>query len=268
MPEDRFIHPRLGHSQKVTSLTDFEFRVWCQYLLTADDYGVLPYSAAVIRGANLAIAARPDGAVMEALDVLLAIGLVLPFEHQGQRFLCDPVWQDFQKVRYPKRTYYPAPAAELFPKLSRDTARLFRENHTNAPVISPPLGHRRPPRSGRLTANGVVDVQGQEGCGEEGDPFEAFWSAYPKKRDRDDAVRAWAKLKPEPALVGTMMLALATQKVSADWSRENGRYVPYPATWLNRKRWLDEVAPSANGLRTDISGLVRFAQKGTSRDQQ
>ena len=26
-----------------------------------------------------------------------------------------------------------------------------------------------------------------------------------------------------------------------DWKKQNGKYIPYPSTWLNQKRWEDEV---------------------------
>jgi hypothetical protein len=30
-------------------------------------------------------------------------------------------------------------------------------------------------------------------------------------------------------------------KTSEDWLKENGKYIPYPATWLKGCRWEDEV---------------------------
>ena len=29
-------------------------------------------------------------------------------------------------------------------------------------------------------------------------------------------------------------------KQTNDWQKENGKYIPYPSTWLNNKRWEDE----------------------------
>ena len=39
--------------------------------------------------------------------------------------------------------------------------------------------------------------------------------------------------------------ALAEQKKSKDWTKDGGQYIPYPATWLNGKRWQDELEPAA-----------------------
>ena len=39
----------------------------------------------------------------------------------------------------------------------------------------------------------------------------------------------------------TLLTAIDWQKRGEQWSRDNGRYVPNPATWLNQGRCDDEV---------------------------
>lgn len=70
--------------------------------------------------------------------------------------------------------------------------------------------------------------------------FDDFYRAYPKKRGREDAARAWRKVRPED--VSAILAAVEGFKASEDWQRENGRYVPYPATFLNGRRWEDQVS--------------------------
>ncbi len=70
--------------------------------------------------------------------------------------------------------------------------------------------------------------------------FTEFWQAYPRKKSKGDAEKAWLKLKPDEALSGKILAAVARAKVSPDWRREGGKFIPYPATWLNAKGWEDE----------------------------
>ncbi|MCI9331975.1 MAG: helix-turn-helix domain-containing protein [Oscillibacter sp.] len=70
--------------------------------------------------------------------------------------------------------------------------------------------------------------------------FARFWKAYPKKRGKDAARRAWKRLGPDIGLCRRMGEALERQKHSRDWQRDGGRYIPYPASWLNGRRWEDE----------------------------
>ncbi|MBV8633990.1 MAG: helix-turn-helix domain-containing protein [Burkholderiaceae bacterium] len=72
--------------------------------------------------------------------------------------------------------------------------------------------------------------------------FEAFWTAYPKKKSRGDAEKAWKALKADAELAGLIVQAVQRAKESDDWRKEGGRYVPYPATWLRAKGWMDEAA--------------------------
>lgn len=130
MPDDRFIHPRMRFSQKVSTLSDLEFRIWIDYMLAADDFGVMPDNPAKLRGGNTALAARPESDLRTGLDNIVQTGLLLRFEHQGQPFLCDPKWSDFQKVMFPRRTYWPAPTLdEIFNKMSPKTAAFFKKKH-------------------------------------------------------------------------------------------------------------------------------------------
>lgn len=73
--------------------------------------------------------------------------------------------------------------------------------------------------------------------------FDRFWTAYPKKKAKAAAKKAWDKLKPSMELCRTMSAALDKAKHSDEWTKDGGRYVPYPATWLNGRRWEDETEP-------------------------
>lgn len=69
--------------------------------------------------------------------------------------------------------------------------------------------------------------------------FSQFWEAYPKKKGKEAARKAWRKLSPDRELCRTMAKALKWQKQSPEWLKDNGQYIPYPATWLNGHRWED-----------------------------
>lgn len=70
--------------------------------------------------------------------------------------------------------------------------------------------------------------------------FEAFWTAYPRKVGKDAALRAWRTKVRAAETRDAVMDALAVQKESDQWTKENGRFIPNPATWLNQGRWKDE----------------------------
>jgi hypothetical protein len=75
--------------------------------------------------------------------------------------------------------------------------------------------------------------------------FERFDAAYPKKTARTKAEQAWLKLKPSPKLVETILAVLEKQKKSPEWTKERGQFVPHPASYVNARRWEDEVQQDA-----------------------
>lgn len=70
--------------------------------------------------------------------------------------------------------------------------------------------------------------------------FDSFWSAYPRKVAKQSALKAFKKLNPDEALLADMLAALDWQRTSDDWQRDGGKFIPYPATWLNGHRWEDD----------------------------
>jgi hypothetical protein len=70
--------------------------------------------------------------------------------------------------------------------------------------------------------------------------FERFWSVYPKRKGKEAARKAFAKLEPDDELLGVMIAAIQQEMKSDQWKRNGGQYIPYPATWLNQRRWEDE----------------------------
>ena len=68
--------------------------------------------------------------------------------------------------------------------------------------------------------------------------FESFWSAYPKKVAKQDALKAWGQVTPD---LQAVLDSLRWQRKQEDWTKDAGKFVPYPATWLRDKRWQDEM---------------------------
>lgn len=86
--------------------------------------------------------------------------------------------------------------------------------------------------------------------------FEDFYQAYPRKKARPAAESAWRKLNPNPDLRAKIMDALELVKASHEWRKDRGRFVPYPATFLNGDRWEDQIDPEPSGS-AEVGGYGR-----------
>ena len=137
--------------------------------------------------------------------------------------------------------------------------------HQRPPNSEPPSTLPEPPADLLATNLSVASTtgdeqKGQEGKGKEGkgkegngdgqaapgagvdnsvdtvDNFTQFWKAYPRKVGKAAAMKSWKTKKPPlDKCLRTLSLLVKTDQ----WMREDGRYIPHPATWLNQGRWDD-----------------------------
>jgi len=77
--------------------------------------------------------------------------------------------------------------------------------------------------------------------------FSTFWNAYPKRKSKGQAEKAFWRVNPDEQLLATMLATIERATKSEDWLKEDGKYIPYPATWLNAKGWEDEYKEAQNG---------------------
>jgi len=69
--------------------------------------------------------------------------------------------------------------------------------------------------------------------------FDDFWDLYPKKVAKGAAIKAWQKLNKaeQSEVIKALPNHLKYWKVKST----DKDYIPYPATWLNQMRYLDEL---------------------------
>jgi predicted phage replisome organizer len=91
--------------------------------------------------------------------------------------------------------------------------------------------------------------------------FETFWTKYPRKTAKKDAIKAWNKIKLTDSLLSVIMDGLENAIKSVDWVKDGGKFIPYPASWLNGERWTDEVQEAQVGLFTEKPKMSKREQQ-------
>lgn len=146
---------------------------------------------------------------------------IVRYEVDGKRYIAIPAFAEHQSphCREPESTI-PAP-----------------DQHQTSTVQAPvehPLA--------RGVSKGDSAVSSQQSVAAA--TFVDFWRIYPKKQDKGHAEKAWKtaiKEAPPDEIIAGLEAQLPQLKAN------DPKYIPYPATWLNGKRWADEVPQVKTG---------------------
>ncbi|MFH1016697.1 MAG: hypothetical protein V1798_00780 [Pseudomonadota bacterium] len=100
--------------------------------------------------------------------------------------------------------------------------------------------------------------------------FGRFWAAWPsgRRKAKQAAERAWLKIAPNDKLVAAILAHVEASAATFDWRKDGGAFVPYPATYLNGRRWEDEIEVAGGGEPATLTpeeqreALKAFEAKG------
>jgi hypothetical protein len=110
-------------------------------------------------------------------------------------------------------------------------------------------GRDNPPRARVRAADADSSMQTADEIEEEEDstadeyPFEflKFWQAYPRKKKKGDALKAWSQTAKQQPPLADILRKIEELKQSREWLKDGGQFISYPATWLRAHGWNDEV---------------------------
>lgn len=229
---NRIIKESICTSDKIASLSDFEFRLWASLLVLVDDAGRGDARPAIIKGRAFPLRERVSVKDIEnALHGLAAKGCVSLYEVGGKPYFWFPTWGDHQRLDRAKPKYPGPDEADLMPRIVADCGDL--------PQIAADCGlntNTNPNTNPNTNTNSAGARELREKA------FLEFWEAYPKKVGKKDARKAFDKVPREawPHLVP----AVEAQKKTKQWQKDDGQFIPNPSTWLNQGRWEDSVEPN------------------------
>ena len=108
---NRIIKESLCSSEKISSLSDFDFRLWISLILLADDNGCGDARPAIIKGRAFPLRDRVTAKDLEgSLSRLAAGSCVTLYTVDGRPYYQFPGWSHHQRIRQVKGKY-PLPDA-------------------------------------------------------------------------------------------------------------------------------------------------------------
>jgi hypothetical protein len=241
---NRIIKESIARSEKISGLTDFQFRLWVHLITYVDDFGRGDARAAIIKGSCFPFRERlANKDIEKGIAELADAGCVGLYKVDGKPYLYLPNWDEHQRVRN-KVSRFPSPedadedisSAASCVELPQVAARI-QNPESESRIQNPNPEFRR--------------AQAHE------DDFERFWSMYPRKEGKQKAKSAFSKINVD---IEVLLTALDGHKRSAQWAKNNGEFIPHASTWLNGKRWEDELVADYSSVPKGASGKLGEAE--------
>ncbi|MCA1596113.1 MAG: hypothetical protein LC772_06780 [Chloroflexi bacterium] len=267
------LHTEAGTDAKLESLTDAQHRVWFRLLCAAGEAetrrGAIPIRADRVMAV---LYSRGDVDLLKSTLATLQDLEILKPEGEEWRFV------NWERRQYDKPTDSPeavnARVAALRErrKLADCNADVTPCNADVTPCNAPikiqiqnqthkELGTSPSPPTGDARTDLAAPVSEPEPTSPEKptatkpkappaapDGFEELWDAYPRHDAKAKAQQAWRKLAPSEHLRERILERVRLLCTMPDWtdhrySHDGRDCVPYLATWLNGRRWEDELPP-------------------------
>ena len=87
------------------------------------------------------------------------------------------------------------------------------------------------------------------------DDFDSFWKFYPRKASKEAARKAWEKLRPDQHIMQMILDNVKERVEKGEWRKDNQSFILHASTYLNQKRWEDEVLDQQKQTRTNPESI-------------
>lgn len=225
---NRVIKESICTSENIDQLTAFQETFFFRLIVNCDDFGRMDARPKILASRLYPLKDVRNAQIEDALRALSSAELVILYEIDGKPFLQMKTWDRHQIIRA-KKSRYPGPRENLHANECN-----CMQMHANVSVI----------QSNTIQSENESESESEYNCM---DAFDRFWKLYPRKAAKQDAIKAWKKLNPGPELVDVICAAVTQSRKTVQWKREGGQFVPYPATYLNGRRWEDEPQKADHG---------------------
>lgn len=238
MARIRTIKPDFWTDEKIVELDYADRLLFIGMWNFADDQGYLDYS---LKRLKMQVFPGDDIEVSRGLRRIHDLGLLALYDSPEGLVLHIVNWEKHQRVSNPSRARF----------TEADLQKCAWPEDGLASPLEPSrvLGKGREGKGSSSSTSADAD----EG---EPDPFDDFWTAYPRKVQKADARKAW-KTALKKTTASEIIDAVKNYPFGDDQE-----FVKYPATWLNKECWTDPP-DNVRPIRSDAdphAGLVKFAE--------
>lgn len=257
----RTLKPEFPQSESLGSVSRDARLLFVNLMTIVDDSGRARGASRMLASLLFPYDDDAPGLIEGWLRELERVDCVLRYKIDGSTYLQITNWLKHQKIDKPTASKIPE-----FNEASRIVASPREEATTDLGPRTKDQGsvsvasQPRPTRVGRSRRPAASSDSKQNG-------FEAWYRQYPRHEGRGNAEKAWPKALLAAGGEQALLAALTAQLPKL--LMQDRQFVPLPASWLNGKRWLDEVqsdaelplnghASAANGRDPcfDIPGVV------------
>ena len=227
----RIIKESITTSESLYSVSADAERLFWRLVVKADDYGLYYGNPRILSSMCFPLDPPKDQKIVAWLNELVGAGMVGTYTDQegGKQYLKLLSWDKHQQTRA-KKSKFPLPT-------SFDCAC----NHVNGKQVKsnvPVIGNGNGSGSEKREAGTRPDGAGGVPSG-----FDRFWEAYPRRVGKQDALKAWGQLAPDDDLVDLIVAGVERWKTCDQWTRDGGKFICYPATFLRGRRWEEDDNP-------------------------
>jgi len=243
MARKRMIDPEFWRDEKIAQLKHMERLLFIGLWNYADDEGYGRASPTLLKADIFPYDVLKASEIEAGLANIAALDMIILYSVGGQSYYQVVNFKKHQTINRPTKSVFPRPDPSLTEHSLSTHGVLTESSLSTHGALTPNIKEEKIKEDKRKENNTKekksTDVDAQVW-------FERFWTLYPKKTAKKDAIKAWSKIRPEQSLFESIIAGVERWAASEQWRKDNGQYIPNPATFLNGERWNDECKAAAS----------------------